>query len=132
MQETWLTAIRQVKRFDPEQGSFAGWLRGIAANVLRNHFRRETRRNNHAALGELREAVACPADTELEKRECAERVARALASLPERYEAVLQAKYLDGQGVAEIAAAWKETTKAVESLLTRARLAFRAAYQELD
>src|SRR5437763_520253 len=94
VQETWLIAVRRIRGFDPANGSFAGWLRGIAANVLRNHFRRETRRNNHAALGELREAVACPADTELEKRECAERVAHALASLPERYEAVLQAKYL--------------------------------------
>ena len=47
------------------------------------------------------------------------RVARALAALPERYEAVLRAKYLDGQSVADIATAGGETPKAVESLLTR-------------
>ncbi|HBI44344.1 MAG TPA: hypothetical protein DDY78_16055, partial [Planctomycetales bacterium] len=41
VQETWLTAVRRVGRFDPEAGSFAGWLHGIAANVLRNQFRRE-------------------------------------------------------------------------------------------
>jgi DNA-directed RNA polymerase specialized sigma24 family protein len=35
---------------------------------------------------------------------------------------------LDGQSVAEIAATWNETEKAVESLLTRARAAFREAY----
>src|SRR5258707_6822181 len=40
VQETWLTAVRRIRRFDPAQGSFAGWLRGIAGNVLSNHFRR--------------------------------------------------------------------------------------------
>ena len=44
-------------------------------------------------------------------------------------KAVLRAKYLDGRSMAEIAAAWGETPKAVESLLTRARQAFREAYQ---
>ncbi len=52
-----------------------------------------------------------------------------MASLPEHYEAVLRAKYLDGQSMADIAAARGESVKAVESLLTRARAAFRAAYQ---
>src|SRR5437868_6777582 len=29
LQETWLVAVRRIRRFDPAQGSFAGWLRGI-------------------------------------------------------------------------------------------------------
>src|ERR1700676_1558223 len=41
LQETWLTAVRQMRRFDPAKGSYAAWLRGIAANLLRNHFRHE-------------------------------------------------------------------------------------------
>ena len=44
VQETWLTAVRRVGRFDPARGDFASWLRGIAANLLRNHFRRTSRR----------------------------------------------------------------------------------------
>src|SRR5438874_10810600 len=44
-QDTWLVAVRRVRSFDPEQGPFGGWLRGIAARLLRNHFRREGRRN---------------------------------------------------------------------------------------
>jgi RNA polymerase sigma-70 factor (ECF subfamily) len=59
----------------------------------------------------------------------AERVAAALAAIPDRYEAVLQAKYLDGQSVEEISLARGESPKAVESLLTRARQAFREAYE---
>jgi RNA polymerase sigma-70 factor, ECF subfamily len=125
VQETWLTAVRLIRRFDPEAGPFGGWLRGIAANVLRNHFRRIHRR---PLAPETRNGE--PADAELERRDRAERVARALAELSERHEAVLRAKYLDGRCVADIAAEWNETPKAIESLLTRAREAFRAAHGE--
>jgi RNA polymerase sigma-70 factor (ECF subfamily) len=123
VQETWLTAVRRVRRFDPGQGSFASWLRGIAANLLRNHFRRRRLRLPVRETGS-----GLPADAELERREEAERVALSLADLPPRYEAVLQAKYLDGRSLADIAAAWGESAKAIESLLTRARQAFREAF----
>ena len=124
VQETWLTAVRRVGRFDPARGCFADWLCGIAANVLRNYFRRERVRRNS---GRLRDPARPSIDGER-----AERVAVALAALPERYEAVLRAKYLDGQTVAAIAAAAGETPKAVESLLTRARQAFRGAFLALS
>ena len=39
VQESWLVAVRRIRSFVPESGSFAGWLRGIAANVVRNHLR---------------------------------------------------------------------------------------------
>ena len=70
--------------------------------------------------------VAVPSDAAA--RERAERVAVALAELPPRYEAVLRAKYLDGRSVQQIAEAGGETPKAVESLLGRAREAFRDMY----
>ena len=126
VQETWLTAVRRARHFDPAAGPFAGWLRGIAANLLRNRFRRE--RVASSARVRLNHAGAEPADAGLLRRERAERIARALAELSERHEAVLRAKYLEGRAVADIAAEWRETPKAVESLLTRAREAFRAAY----
>ncbi len=126
VQETWLTAVRRLRAFDPSVGSFASWLRGIAANVLRNHFRREKRRGH----------LTQPLDSELpaieESREQAERIAEALASLPEHYEAVLRMKYLESQSVADIAAARGESPKAIESQLTRAREAFRQAYLQLE
>ena len=39
LQETWMTAVRRVRRFDPGAGPFCAWLCGIAANVLRNQLR---------------------------------------------------------------------------------------------
>ncbi len=124
VQETWLTAVRRVPRFDPARGAFARWLCGIAANHLRNHFRRERIRR---ISGRSRDPAGQPADPER-----AERIARALAALPERYESVLRTKYLDGRSVADIAAEGGESPKAVESLLTRARQAFRDAYGPED
>jgi RNA polymerase sigma-70 factor (ECF subfamily) len=125
VQETWLTAVRRIRRFDPARGDFAGWLRGIAANLLRNRVRR--RRTS----GRVPRTARQSPDPAVERNR-AERVAAALAALPERYEAVLRAKYLDGRSVGDIAAAGGETPKAVESLLTRARQAFRDAYGTED
>jgi hypothetical protein len=39
VQETWMIAVRRLAYFDPAKGTFLQWLRGIAANLLRNHFR---------------------------------------------------------------------------------------------
>jgi RNA polymerase sigma-70 factor (ECF subfamily) len=124
VQETWLTAVRRIRRFDPAQGSFGGWLRGIAGNVLSNHFRRLQRRRAEPLNGQL------PAPDIDRRRQQAERIAQALSLLPPRYEGVLRSKYVDGLSVADIAAASGESVKAIESLLTRARQAFREAYEK--
>ena len=126
VQETWLTAVRRLSSFDPGAGSFAGWLRGIAVNLLRNQFRRDIRRQGRTVVSDR---VGEAADVEALRREQAEAVAVALSILPEHYEAVLRAKYLEGRSMADIAATRGESVKAVESLLTRAREAFRTAYQ---
>ncbi len=126
IQETWLTAVRRIRAFDPGRGSFVNWLRGIAANVLRNQLRRRVRQGR--ALPARNGTAGRPAD----ETHRAEQIARALAALPEHYEAVLRAKYLEQNSVVEIAAARRESPKAVESLLTRARQAFRAAYLEQE
>jgi RNA polymerase sigma-70 factor (ECF subfamily) len=129
-QETWLTAVKRIRSFDPERACFATWLRGIAANLLRNHFRGQQRRDRHKAS---LNGLACPvpsAGAALERTELAEKVAHILTELPERYEAVLRAKYLDQMSVAEIASQWNETPKSIESLLSRARQAFRPAFEK--
>jgi RNA polymerase sigma-70 factor, ECF subfamily len=127
IQDTWLIAVRRIRRFDPNQGSFLGWLRGIAINVLRNQLRARRKRRTAPLRDEF--AVAAPPTAD---RDRAERLADALLDLSERYESVLRAKYLEGQSVADIAATWKETPKAIESLLTRARNALREAYKRRE
>ncbi len=119
LQETWLTAVRRIRQFEPERGSFVAWLRGIAANIVRNQLRRRTNHDLASLNGDV------PARDDRQR----ERVAAALAELPEHYERVLRQKYLDRLEVAEIAAESSDTAKAVESLLSRARDAFRKAYE---
>ena len=121
-QETWLVAVKRLRSFDPTQGAFVGWVIGIAANVVRGKLRRRRR------MSPLPEH--CPMPCDKANRERAEAIAHALSRLPPRYEAVLRAKYLDGQSVDAIAQETGVSSKAVESLLTRARAAFRAAYPE--
>src|SRR5947209_5991407 len=129
LQETWLTAVHRLRAFDPAKGPFLAWLCGIAANAARNALRGRRRHDRRSRpLGRAPEPPV-PPDPEAETRERAERVAVALAALPDHYETVLRAKYLDRQTVDEIAAARGDTPKAVESLLTRARQAFREAYE---
>jgi len=53
-----------------------------------------------------------------------------LAGLPGRYGGALRMKYFEQLSVAEMATATGESEKAVESLLTRARQAFRETYRE--
>lgn len=120
-----MTAVRRVRKFRPEAGPFRFWLRGIAANVLRNQLRARQRRGKRESPmnGDLGGE-----DTTLVDRERSERIARSFDSLSDRHERVLRMKYLDGLSLIEIGTETGETEKAIESLLTRARTAFREAY----
>ena len=135
VQDCWLVAVRRIGSFDPSRGSFESWLRGIADHLLLNERRRWQRRQT----AELSESggVAEKGESERDSAEAhrvdlAEQLGLALTGLPGRYQAVLAAKYGDERSVAEIAAAWGETPKAIESLLSRARAAFREAFRRLD
>jgi RNA polymerase sigma-70 factor (ECF subfamily) len=56
----------------------------------------------------------------------------AMDQLPPHYQRVLQAKYLCGWSVDEIARKMGVSYSAAESLLTRARVAFREVYREVE
>jgi RNA polymerase sigma-70 factor, ECF subfamily len=129
VQDTWLTAVRRVRRFDPQKGSFLAWLRGIAANLLRNELRKRRRSPKFQPSADQEIGQTGNHESTSDARSREEEVAAALDALSQREEAVLRAKYLDGLSVARIAAAGGETPKAVESLLTRARQAFREVYR---
>jgi RNA polymerase sigma-70 factor (ECF subfamily) len=66
------------------------------------------------------------------RHELAAFVQTALNALPSHYADVLEWKYIDGLPVKEIAAKLNLGSKAAESLLTRARIAFRDAFCSLS
>lgn len=125
LQETWLITVKRIRDFDPRRAAFVDWVRGIAINVLQNHGRKRQSQATRPLLADV--AQQSHAGTE-DAAARSERILEVLQFLPNRYAAVLREKYLEQRSVAEIAAAWNESTKAIESLLTRARQAFRDAF----
>ncbi|HOG48906.1 MAG TPA: sigma factor-like helix-turn-helix DNA-binding protein, partial [Anaerolineae bacterium] len=67
-------------------------------------------------------------DNALLRSETKERVQETLMALPEHYRQVLVLKYAEGLPVEDIAQIMRRTFKSTESLLTRARSAFRESY----
>ncbi len=126
-QEAWAIAVRRMRSFDPTRARFGTWMRGIVDNLYIAHVRREVRRTK---LFDAHNAVA-PTATGVDSFADGEQVALAYAELPPRYTAVIRAKYEAELSVNEIAQQWGESPKAVESLLSRARRAFREAYGRL-
>jgi RNA polymerase sigma-70 factor (ECF subfamily) len=82
-----------------------------------------------AVLERLAESGDGP-ERALERRQVADLVQATLDCLPAHYGDLLEWKYIDGLPVAEIAGRLASTPKAVESMLTRARQAFRDAFAE--
>ena len=70
-------------------------------------------------------------EREFQRREVAQLVQLTLDHLPGRYGDVLEWKYIQGHAVSDIAARLGSTPKAVESMLTRARQAFREGFAAL-
>jgi RNA polymerase sigma-70 factor (ECF subfamily) len=83
-----------------------------------------------AALESLRTAADDP-DVSLDRSGVAALVQRVLDHLPPRYAEVLECKYIDEMPVHDIGVRLGLGTKAAESLLTRARRAFREAFEAI-
>ncbi len=81
-----------------------------------------------ASLEVLASANADNPELELQRRELSTIVQLALDRLPERYGDVLEWKYMQGLSVDEIADRLGVGYKAAESVLTRARAAFRDGF----
>jgi RNA polymerase sigma-70 factor (ECF subfamily) len=89
----------------------------------------EDRPDVRAALESLASAVA--PDSTLMRVELGRRVRSVLEALPLRQAEALEWKYVEGLSVGEIALRLGVSAKAAESLLTRARAAFRDGFASL-
>ena len=131
VQECWLVAVRRIGSFEPERAPFQAWLQGIARNVLLNHRRRGQRRHEMERSTEIG-AEHGTSRPQAGKIDAAELVSLALTSLSPAYQEAITAKYGEGLTVAEMAVRSGKSLKAVESLMSRARAAFRREYKQLD
>jgi RNA polymerase sigma-70 factor (ECF subfamily) len=108
------------------------WLCSCCRNEILMHFRQRKTAPVALELSDEMEPDQGDPETALLKRESAHLVHMALDGLPERYARALEWKYLDCISVNEIAWRLGVGPKAAESLLTRARQAFRTGYESLQ
>ena len=120
-----MIGVRKIRSFDPLRGSFEAWLQGIARNQLRNRQRRAQREARRRDPISQEVPAPTPAPTGAQ-----EEIVLTMTALPARYQEVLRARYLQELSVREIASRWSRTPKAIESLLSRARAAFRKMYSD--
>ena len=119
-----------------------GWLTGLARNEIRRVLGQEGTTLNIQTLwdkldDDLRDVYSRIeseplADEIIHREETREMVNATMAQLPTKYRETLEAKYVAGKSVRDIAAALRMSEKAVESQLTRARKAFRATFAALS
>jgi RNA polymerase sigma-70 factor (ECF subfamily) len=137
VQQTYCRAFEQLARYRGEASLF-GWMCQICRNAIadlgrhRQRMITESRDFEHdSTIESFLEALSAPLDDEPEtqvvRMDLIRLVQSTLDCLPSRYGDVLEWKYVDGLPVNEIARRLELGPKAAESLLGRARLAFREA-----
>ncbi len=128
VQKTVFDAVRGRSSYDCSKGSPQEWFFGIARNVIRLEIRRRAARpsvdGDISSYLDTIDTEPLP-DEVLEREETAEIVRSALDRLESKKREVLQARYIEGLAVNEIAGRMGITEKAVHSLLYRARNSLR-------
>jgi RNA polymerase sigma-70 factor (ECF subfamily) len=137
VQQTYCRAFEQLASYRGEASLF-GWMCQICRNAIADLGRQRRRLVSEATAHDsdetietFLEALSAPVEDEPEtqvlRMDLIRLVQSTLDSLPARYGDVLEWKYVDGLAVNEIAERLDLGPKAAESLLTRARAAFRDA-----
>ena len=125
-QQVFVTAAFRIGRFKQHKGTFRAWLLGIAKNRFMKVRSKELGQKGH----EKRFSAKVPEGTKVDGSQVL--VYEVLGELPAHYRSVLEAKYLEGLTVNQIAEANRSTPKAVESLLARARDKFAQVHRQMQ
>ncbi len=137
VQATFCTALSKLHTYRGE-AAILTWLFTLCRHELSAHYRRRGAAPVAALLEdnpEVRAAIESlggageSADETMERGEIVRLVHSILDRLPSHYGRALEWKYLEGIPVREIAARIGSSEKAAESMLTRARDAFRDAFE---
>ena len=143
VQETLVRAIRDLAKYEPDRSrnDIFPWLTGLARNEINRALRHQQNAASLQALwqrmdDELRSLYARLesepfSDEVLAREETREMVGATMSQLPAKYREALEAKYVSGKSVRDMATMLAVTEKAVESQLGRARRAFRETFLTL-
>ncbi len=137
VQETMIKALRHLSTYRGEAALFT-WLCQIGRNEVSNYFRRHGRKeemlvslDDNPDVRATLESIGEP-DSTIDTLATERIVQLTLDYLPDRYGQALEWKYLDGLSVDEIAGRMDLGVIAVQSLLARAREAFRKSVREVE
>jgi RNA polymerase sigma-70 factor (ECF subfamily) len=122
--ETFLGALDSIRRGYRGEVTVA-WLIGIARHKLADHWRREEREQRHLAAVAA-EPVGPHPSVEVEP----ELGIEVLSLLSANHRAALVLRHVDGLSVPEVATLLGRSVHSTETLLVRARAAFRSRYHE--
>jgi len=141
LQSSFADALGRLVEFDPERGGMATWLRLLARNHIRKAVKDKKRHipleafwdridQQLGAIYSQIDAAEFP-DEVLERAETRQLVNVTFANLPEAYQDVLNAKYIEELTLESIARDRDTTIDAVKAQLRRARAAFRESFLTL-
>lgn len=140
VQVTLTNAIRSMKTYRGEASLFT-WMCQICRNEIHAYFRKQDQqsilvREDDAELRGILETLEASEDskptTRFEKTEVQRLVQVTLDHLPIKYANALEWKYIEGFSVNEIADKLKVGPLAAQSILARARTAFKEAMQSIS
>lgn len=128
--ETMLALLRSLSNDSAaEIQTLSGWLHTVAIRKVQDHYRAVARVRHLVEVtadqqGNAARANVDPGDAQL-ARERRREIRDVVESLPDQFRIALEWKYIEGLSVAVIAKRLGATEKAAESILYRARKAFR-------
>jgi RNA polymerase sigma-70 factor (ECF subfamily) len=130
-QETFMAAVRSSDRHAVIAAPLP-WIMAVARHKLLDHWRAAEREDRRLAAVEA--AAATEAQSQLlpwDEAQGLEQASVALASVPSAQRTALVLHHVDGLSIRQVAEQLGRSTGAVESLLSRGRASFRAAYLEV-
>ncbi len=134
VQDTLMSAMDSLPTFKGKSSKFT-WLCGIARHEIGDFYRRKKiKQIVFSKFPFLEKLVSEALGPELayQELETKTRILKTFKNISEGYTRVLRLKYIEGLSMKQIAHKLNLTVKAVESRLTRARLAFQLEYAKKD
>lgn len=136
VQATFVTAFEKLGEYEP-RGSFAGWLKGIARNLLRRELARRSRLSGSdlaaieglladAALAELEESRQDDAE---EREQLLARLRRCFEKLSPRTRLIAERRFVDDLPLNQLAQQFKQSRASIAKILFVVRRDLRSCAQ---
>jgi len=130
-QETWMVFVERANDFQYKSNIFT-WLCAIAKNKISDYYRNTHKQILFQSIDKQNIDIDSEEfNVESVDIETQADVITVLANLTDEYRYLLEAKYIENKSIDEISGEIGKSYKAAESMLTRARDAFRKEFKQI-